>query len=118
MRRAVPMPSRHAPPWVFEATNSHLYAGAHLRSAAPVAQLPLRVGDPVVITFADQTVGTGEVSQVQTPQDWTLHLHSRTTAKGTPIASQTWRVKVDLHAANAESPDSPDAARTLRVRRP
>ncbi|MFZ4288072.1 hypothetical protein [Variovorax sp. HJSM1_2] len=105
------MPSRHAPPWVFVASHSHLYAGARLRSATPVAQLPLRVGELVIIAFSDQATATGQISQLKTAQDWTLHLYPRTTAKGTQIAAQTWRV-------GADETDTPEAARTLRVRRP
>lgn len=94
----MPRPStkRPTPPWVLEALHSHLYPGARLRYQEPDCRAYLSVNDPVIILFADQTSGMGTVAAVASAVDdphWTLNLQGRTTAKGTTITAQVWRLE-------------------------
>lgn len=71
------------------AGDSHLYPGVRLASTLADAPAHWQAGDPVLVEFADLTIGEGRIG-VAGAQGWLLQLFARNTAKGSAIPAQTW----------------------------
>lgn len=79
------------------AGDSHLYPGVRLASTPADALAHWQGGDPVLIEFADLTIGEGRI-EAAGRHGWLLQLFARSTAKGAAIPAQAWWLEPRSHA--------------------
>ncbi|MGD9946347.1 MAG: hypothetical protein AB7F71_17220 [Burkholderiaceae bacterium] len=77
--------------WRFSANNTHLYAGAMLRSLEPPGEERLSAGDEMLVEFSDGVAVSGRLIEVE-PTAAVLQVPVYRTLRQTTVAARTWRL--------------------------
>lgn len=78
------------------AGDSHLYPGVRLAGTPANGFAHWQAGDPVLIEFADLSIGEGRI-EAAAANGWLLQIFARSTAKGAAIPAQTWWLEPQPH---------------------